>query len=104
MEAGNFLSWFEKMFTPAVKPLLDSGPVILFVDGHHSHMGVDLIMKAREAGIHILCLPPHTTHILQPLDVGVFVPVKTAWRKILRHRRIETRAAEISKEDFPGIL
>ena len=78
MEAGNFLSWFEKMFTPAVKPLLDSGPVILFVDGHHSHMGVDLIMKAREAGIHILCLPPHTTHILQPLDVGVFGPVKTA--------------------------
>ncbi len=75
MEGENFLSWFNKMFIPAVKPLLQSGPVVLFVDGHHSHMGVDLIMSAREAGIQILCLPPHTTHILKSLDVGVYEPV-----------------------------
>ena len=29
--------------------------------------------------IIILCLPPHTTHKLQPLDVGVFGPFQRAW-------------------------
>ena len=28
----------------------------------------------------ILCLPPHTTHALQPCDVGVFGPLAQAWK------------------------
>ncbi len=102
MEGQNFLSWFEKSFVPAIKHLISSGPIILFVDGHHSHTGIDLILKSRKQGIHILCLPPHTTHILQPLDVGVYGPIKTTWRTILRQHRIETRAEEVTKENFPG--
>ena len=38
-------------------------------------MGIALIFlieKARENDIHLLCLLAHTTHILQPLDVGIF--------------------------------
>ncbi len=65
-------------------------------------MGIDLILKAREKGIHILCLPPHTTHILQPLDIGDYGPVKTTWRKLLRQYRVQTRASEITKESLPG--
>ena len=41
MEEANYLKWFELQFYPAVKHLLSSGPVILFFDGHFSHMGVD---------------------------------------------------------------
>lgn len=29
--------------------------------------------------IHLYCLPPHTTHRLQPLDVGCFGPLQRAW-------------------------
>ena len=94
--------WFDRMFIPSVKLILSTGPVVLFVDGHHSHISVDLIMKARKTGIHIFCLPPHTTHILQPQDVGVYGPLKTAWRTILREQRIESQAAEITKEHFPS--
>ncbi|THH03719.1 hypothetical protein EW146_g10358, partial [Bondarzewia mesenterica] len=28
-----------------------------------------------------ICLPPHTTHRLQPCDVGVFGPLASAWKK-----------------------
>ena len=28
--------------------------------------------------IDLLILPPHTSHVLQPLDVGVFAPLKRA--------------------------
>ncbi|KAJ8941382.1 hypothetical protein NQ318_003635 [Aromia moschata] len=32
---------------------------------------LDVILKARENFVTLLCLPPHITHKLQPLDVGV---------------------------------
>ena len=35
-----------------------------------------------EHDIILLCLPPHTTHESQPLDVGVFAPLKTQWSQV----------------------
>ena len=29
--------------------------------------------------VFLFCLPPHTTHKLQPLDVGIFGPLQRAW-------------------------
>ena len=51
------------------------------MDGHVSHMSIDLIKLARSNGVHILCLPSHTTHVLQPLDVGVFKSFKSHFSK-----------------------
>ncbi|KAF8771000.1 hypothetical protein HNY73_018463 [Argiope bruennichi] len=42
-------------------------PVLLIYDGHGSHMTYGTVKKAIDI---ILCLPPHTSHALQPLDVG----------------------------------
>lgn len=50
----------------------------MLFDGHYSHLSVSFILKARNFGVHLLCLPPNNTHILQPLDVGVFGPVKSS--------------------------
>ena len=88
MEADNFLQWFLKLFVPSVTHLLSKGPVVLFVDGHQSHISLQLVKTAKENGIHLYCLPPHTTHILQPLDVGVYGPVKQAWKKILKPSQV----------------
>lgn len=51
MEELNYLKWFELQFYPAVKHLLATGPVVLFFDGHFSHMSISLIKKARTLGI-----------------------------------------------------
>ena len=102
MESSNFLSWFEKMLLPAVDHLLSEGPVVLFVDGHHSHLSLALVRKARERGVHLMCLPPHATHLLQPLDVGVYGPVKKTWQKIVKAYKMRTLAANITKEEFSG--
>ncbi|XP_072394913.1 uncharacterized protein [Diabrotica undecimpunctata] len=51
-------------------------PSLLIFDNHESHVTVEVIMKAREAGVHILTLPPHCSNKLQPLDVTVFGPFK----------------------------
>ena len=102
MEAKNFSTWFEKLFVPSVAPLLETGPAVLFVDGHHSHLTLDLIQLARSKGVHLVCLPPHTTHLLQPLDAGVYGPVKKTWKTIIKQHNLETQAERIVKEDFPG--
>lgn len=67
---GLFLEWF-KQFAQMISPLR---PVLLVLDGHGSHITIDVIYYARLNGIHLQCLPSHTSHVLQPLDVGEFEP------------------------------
>ena len=87
MEEANYLIWFERQFYPAVHHLLETGPVILFFDGHFSHMSITLIKKARAFGIHLFCLPPNTTHVLQPLDVGVFGKIQNIYKSFKYYQR-----------------
>ncbi|KAF8811876.1 hypothetical protein BYT27DRAFT_7088493, partial [Phlegmacium glaucopus] len=35
---------------------------------------------AKEHNIVIICLPSHTTHVLQPCDIGVFGPLASSWK------------------------
>ena len=51
------------------------------MDGHSSHVPIDVIQLARDNDVHLLYLPAHTTHILQPLDVGVFKSFKSKFSK-----------------------
>ena len=45
------------------------------MDNHQSHLAVDCLMFAKENGIHIITLPPHTSLKTQPLDRSVFGPM-----------------------------
>ena len=83
MESDKFSAWLMKLFIPAHDHLLCTGPVVSFVDGHQSHLSLQLIYIAKEKGVHLYCLPLHTTHVHQPLDVGVYGPLKQAWKKSL---------------------
>ena len=52
----------------------------MILDGHNSHVTLEVINQAKEAGLDMLTLPSHTSHAMQPLDVAVFKPFKTAFR------------------------
>lgn len=54
-------------------------PTILIIDNHESHINVAALNLAKQNGIIILTVPPHSTNKLQPLDVGVYAPFKTAY-------------------------
>jgi hypothetical protein len=69
--------WFERCFVPQAMARNASGkPILLIYDGHRSHETIELHDAAEKAGIHLFCILPHTSHQLQPLDVGVFGPLQ----------------------------
>ena len=75
IDSNIFEGWFRQNFlkhTPPTRPLL------LLLDGHSSHYQPSVIRKAAENGVIMFCLPPHTTHICQPLDKTCFSPLKAA--------------------------
>ena len=41
------------------------------------NLDINTIQLCRANKIHLYCLPPHMTHIFQPLDVAIFHPVKS---------------------------
>ena len=53
---------------------------LLILDGHKSHISLEVLMTANDHGIDMISLPSHTFHSLQPLDVGCFRPFKVAFR------------------------
>ena len=68
--------WFHNHFlayAPTARPLL------LLMDGHSSHYNPSTIKTAAAQQIILFCLPPHTTHIAQPLDVAAFGVLKQCW-------------------------
>ena len=77
MNGELYLEWF-KWFLQNISP---ARPVLLVQDGHGSHISIELIELACSNNVHLLCLPAHTTHVLQPLDVGVFKSFKSNFSK-----------------------
>jgi hypothetical protein len=59
---------------------------------------------AIENRITLICLIPHSTHALQPLDVGVFKPAKTASKKIVKNYYEQSGYAIIDKQAFPALF
>lgn len=71
-----FTEWFRH-FLLHVKPT-EEDPAVLVLDGHFTHTrNIELINLARENHVSIVCLPPHSTHKMQPLDVAFMGPLKT---------------------------
>ncbi|USP76146.1 plasma membrane calcium-transporting atpase 2 [Curvularia clavata] len=72
---------------------------LLILDGHSSHATPEFDQYCADNKIITLCMPPHTSHLLQPLDVGCFSPLKRVYG-----REIEELARQgvyhIDKIDF----
>ena len=51
---------------------------LLLCEGHDSHVSVEFVSFCIQNRIDLILLRPHSLHLLQPLDVGVFAPLKHA--------------------------
>ena len=95
-----FLFWL-KHFLRYANP---GRPLLLLLDGHSSHFELNSIELAKEEGVIIFCLPPHTTHRSQPLDSCVFGPLKKAWTEVCHTYQQDNPGAIISKYNFTPLF
>nr|CAI5818620.1 unnamed protein product [Callosobruchus analis]CAI5818751.1 unnamed protein product [Callosobruchus analis] len=79
-------------------------PIILFIDGHKSHMTLPLSQFCQDHGIILYTLPPSSTHIIQPADVSVFKPLKHEWKKRKWQSKPENTNAVVTKINFCSIF
>jgi len=72
---------------------------MLVLDGHGSHTNAEFSEYCKENGIVPLCLPSHSSHKTQPLDVGVFGPLKTAYGNQITELA-RANITHVTKNDF----
>lgn len=96
-----FKKWFLKHFllhAPKERPLL------LIFDGHKFPMNLEVVEAARKEEVILLCLPPHCSHILQPLDAGVFVLLKQRFAALIGDGCATDTHFSVSKKEFSGVF
>lgn len=102
MEASTFTDWFMTCFLPHAKNL--EGKKVIIGDNLAAHFIEDVINCCEKNNIAFVCLVPHSTHLIQALDVCFFRPMKIAWHKVLSQWKGKNpRLASLPKEDFPKL-
>ena len=96
-----FQLWFKNHF---LKYAVPNHPLLLLLDGHSSHYEPSSIEFARENGIILFCLPPHTTQDSQPLDTAVFGPLKRHWSDVCHTCFQNNPGIVISKLNFIALF
>jgi hypothetical protein len=93
------LQWLKEVFEPWSQRSITGAKRLLILDGHSSHQTAGFDAFCKENAIVCLCMPPHTSHLLQPLDVGVFGPLKRSYGKLVEGLMVAGNN-HIDKQDF----
>lgn len=104
MKSELFYDYIKNVFHPYLMKRKVPFPVILFVDGHKTHLSLEVSELCSKLEIVLIALYPNATRILQPDDVSAFRPLKNAWKEsVLKWRRDHPLEALI-KNDFVPVL
>ena len=93
------LYWMQHVFDPQTKPTANGKRRILINDGQLSHESLDVMTFCFENNIIFCRLSSHTSHKLQPCDLAVFGPLKTAYREQVE-RLFRGGAGMVDKQHF----
>ena len=73
---------------------------MLILDGHGSYVDLDFLWICKQNKVRLLFLPAHSSHVLQPLDLSVFLVVKRFYRQQIHELSHLDDAAPVKKERF----
>lgn len=77
--------------------------VLLIFDGHKSHINIPVINWAKEHNIELFVLPAHTSHMLQPLDVGCFGPLQRIYNNECHKFMRNSPSTNITRYNVAGL-
>jgi hypothetical protein len=93
------LLWLEKVFEKHTAQRTLGRHRLLILDGHTSHESAEFDLFCKNHYIIPLYMPSHSSHKLQPLDVGCFAPLKEAYGMQVMSS-IRNGINHIDKENF----
>jgi hypothetical protein len=95
------LAWLKDVFSRYTKPKARRLWRLLILDGHGSHVTIPFMGYAIKNRILLTALPPHSTHTLQPLDVGMFGPLSKAYSAELLQQQLDSQGLlPVKKSDL----
>ena len=98
----SFLIGLITLFNSYLLPVIR--PIILFLDGHYSHLSPSVLDKAIKNQIVFIGLPAHTTDLFQPLDLSVFRPFKAYWKKAHQLFTAKTPFVSLEKSKIVALI
>jgi hypothetical protein len=93
------LSWLQNHFIPMTTSRTKGKYRLLVLDGHGSHLTPYFDRICSENDIIPICMPAHSSHLLQPLDIGCFSVLKRAYGGLVE-KRMRNGINHIDKLDF----
>ena len=96
-----WLKHFDHITKPPINAL--SPYRLLIIPGHNSHIILEFVKYCDEVNIKPDCLSPHSTHWLQPLDVGLFSALQKAYGKAV-DRSAQFAFVSIWRGNFLALL
>ena len=76
-----FHDWLQTVILPWA--CRHHGKKVIIGDSLSSHFTAKVLRACEKNNIAFVCLPPHATHLMQPLDFCFHRRMKRAWRDIL---------------------
>jgi hypothetical protein len=93
------LFWLKNMFDKHTKNRTIGRYRLLILDGHGSHGTAEFDRYCSENSIIALCMPPHSSHLLQPLDVACFSVLKQKYGNRIAEN-MQLGINHIDKQEF----
>lgn len=104
MTAESFFHYILNGFIPWIKNNNIQLSVVLYVDGHVSHLSFPLMKLCIQNQIELTALFPNATHIIQPLDVAVFHKLKDKYKDTVRKWKLQNEVVDFKKHMFAPVL
>ncbi|GAB7336667.1 hypothetical protein MBLNU13_g10345t1 [Cladosporium sp. NU13] len=80
ISADSSLEWLILVFDPQTSDRANGKLRVLICDSFGTHEKLEILVHCLTNNIKLCRLPSHTSHKLQPCDIAVFAPLKTAYR------------------------
>ena len=93
------LRWLEKLFIPSTITRKKGKYRLLILDGHGSHLTPNFDEICSQNDIIPICMPAHSSHLLQPLDIGCFAVLKRSYGQLVE-TKMRLGINHIDKLDF----
>lgn len=104
MDTDLFCNWLSTCFIPALDTRSVKRPVVLFIDGHSTHLSLAASDICVEHGIELYCLLEHSSHVMQPLDLRLFATLKQNWKAAVRAYHVENIGEFLTKRTFARVF